>query len=295
MTKINLKILILPIAIIIASCSKNSSKNNTDKPIVVATIAPIKGLLNEIADSTIEISVLVPETTSPETYEPTLQQLQSLNSASIVASIGLIDFERELENNIRNIAKSSASYIDLSSGMEIMAGTCSHGHHHGHKHGIDPHTWLSPKNLKLMAKSLATELALKFPENAEKYATNLEILNLKLDSLDRSIQSTLESKETRKFVIAHPSLSYYAKDYNLEQISIEHEGKEPSTRHLKNLIDNINDDKITIILYQKQLSGEAAQVLSKHTAAKCIEFDPLDQNVIANIQNITDTLDVYLH
>lgn len=284
MKRVSLFLLAL-MAIVCWSCS--GKKNHDNRPKVVVSIAPLAYLVEAIADSTIAIEVLVPETTSPETYEPTISQLKSLSQAEAYIAIGLIDFEIELQGKIAELAP-NAQYVDLSQGIDLIQGTCSHTHHgEGHNHGADPHTWLSPRLLKIMSANIAQSLCQRLPENKEMYIANLHKLYAELDSLNTFINSSLSDKKFRKFAIAHPSLSYFAQDYKLEQIPIEVEGKEPTAGQLSALISRLKSDTITSIFYQRQVSGASVEVIAGHVGGHGIEFDPLARNLTANLKDIT--------
>lgn len=301
----------IALVVVAISCWNCSSSSNQDtRPKVVVSIAPLAYLTQAIADSTVDIEVLVPETTSPETFEPTIAQLKSLTKAKAYIAIGLIDFEVELKHKIKELAP-HAEYVDLSEGgLELMQGTCSHiphnpsiehqnptentpqDHAKAHNHsGIDPHIWLSPRLLKIISANIAQSLCNQLPENRELYTQNLHKLYLELDSLNNFITNTLKTKKVRKFAIAHPSLSYFAQDYNLEQIPIEVDGKEPSAGQLSALITRLKNDTITTIFYQRQISGASVDVIAKHVAGHGQQFDPLSRNVVDNLRQITIKLD----
>lgn len=140
--------------------------------VIYVSIAPLKYLVGRIADSTFDVRVLVPETTSPETYEPTIAQIKSLSDARGYVAVGLIDFEHSLRDGIMDIHsrgdKGGFSYVDLSAEIpsELKVAGHSHQRHshgkdaHSHGHsgggvGVDPHIWLSPKMLGLMANQIA--------------------------------------------------------------------------------------------------------------------------------------------
>ena len=127
----------------------------------VVTIAPLKPLVESILGDDFEVSVLVPLGASPETFEPTPKQLREVESARFVFGTGLREFEQEL---LKRIARNE-QIINLSQGIELIAGTCSHAHHvhtaeckhdhHAHHaHGVDPHIWCSPKSLGKMAENI---------------------------------------------------------------------------------------------------------------------------------------------
>jgi len=82
--------------------------------------------------------------------------------------------------------------------------------------------------------------------------------------------------ENRKFMIYHPALTYYARDYGLEQFPLEIEGKTPSPAHMKQITDLAADQQISKILIQKQFDRKYAEALAKETGSEIIQFDPLD-------------------
>ena len=91
----------------------------------VVSIAPLKPLVENILGDDFEISVLVPQGASPETFEPTLKQLRDVETARFVFGTGLLEFEQEL---LHRVARNE-QIINLSQGIELITGTCSHAHH----------------------------------------------------------------------------------------------------------------------------------------------------------------------
>jgi len=82
--------------------------------------------------------------------------------------------------------------------------------------------------------------------------------------------------EHRDFMIYHPALSYFARDYNLQQYALEVEGKTPSPVHLKELSDLGRERQITTIFLQKQFDVKIARVLAGEIGAEVVMIDPLD-------------------
>lgn len=257
----------------------------TNKPTIYVSIAPLKYIVERITDTTSSIAVLVPETTSPETYEPTIQQIKDLSNSEIYISTGLLDFENALSKSISQLSN-NLTILDLSTGIETIDGTCSHDDSN-HKHGIDPHVWLSPKLVRQFSGKIRDLLSIKNPNLKDLYQSNYNKFMLDLDKLDSTIHSQLDSLSNRNFAIAHPSLTYYSKDYNLNQISIEVEGKEPSIKAMKTLINQLRQAKISRIFTQRQTSDAAAQTIANEIGAQVVEFDPLAENWLENIQFIT--------
>ncbi len=245
------------------------------------SILPIRNIVNEITAGDFEVEVLVPAGASPETYEPTPLQMVGVSETQIVFVTGLIDFEKELVAKIAD--NSSVKIVDLSTGIDLIEGQCHNGMH---GHGVDPHIWSSPKNLKQMARTACAAVMSVFPDSI-KYSDNLQKFEARLDSLDSAISTSLISCKSKNFIIYHPALTYYAKDYGLTQTALEEEGKEPSAERLKEVISNARRDGISTIFYQKQFSPATVQSMAAEIGAKCVEIDPLREDVIENLSEIT--------
>ena len=255
----------------------------------VVSIAPLKPLVKNILGEDFEVSVLVPQGASPETFEPTPKQLREVESARFVFGTGLLEFEQEL---LHRIARNE-QIINLSQGVELVAGTCSHAHtaechhaHHSHHtHGIDPHIWCSPKSLGKMAENTYQAIAREMPDSA-KYAERYTTLCIKLLELDEEVAEMCRQSPRSTFFIYHPALTYLARDYGLTQVAVENEGKEPSAKHLANIIEQARNEGIKHIFYQSEFPASSVEIICKDINATAVEINPLDENVFENIRHI---------
>lgn len=144
----------------------------------------------------------------------------------MVFNVGLIDFENTLLAKVEDQEK----VVNLSRGIELIAGTCSHGSHgHTHTHGIDRMYGTSPRALQKMAEN-AYEAIPGSLSDSVKYETNYRLLQQELKALDERTAARIAASDVEYFIIYHPALTYYARDYGLRQIAIEADGKEPSAK-----------------------------------------------------------------
>ena len=270
----------LLIAILCGGCT---SRRPADGEPLYVSILPLRSLVQGIVGDDFDIEVLVPPGASPETFEPTPRQFVGLNKARMVFHVGLIDFETMLLAKIEDQAK----VVNLSRGIELIAGTCSHGSHgHTHTHGIDPHVWTSPRALQKMAENAYEAIREAYPDSV-KYETNYRLLQQELKALDERTAARIAASDVEYFIIYHPALTYYARDYGLRQIAIEADGKEPSAKQLTQLIRQAREDGVRRILYQSQFPASAVEVIARDIDAEYAEVDPLREDVIANIEEIT--------
>lgn len=274
--------LIAILSALLAGCS--GTKTTNTEPTIYVSITPLKMLIEEITCGDFPVEVLVPEGASPETYDPTARQLTEANDAQMLFTTGLITFEQHLAERIANPER----VINLSEGIELLSGTCSHSHC-GHKHGIDPHIWTSPRALRQIAKNIHSSVMKHYPDSA-KYDTAAENLNMRLLLLDRECCAKLSSCQTKAMMIYHPAYTYYANDYHIEQIAIEQEGKEPSPRQLTELVKKARDKQIHHIFIQPQYNIGKVAALAEECDAEVIVTDPLSADIIAEIERITDII-----
>ncbi len=251
--------------------------------VMYVSIAPLKGIVEGIVGEDFEVKVLVPAGASPELFEPTPRQVAELGASRLVFGIGLIDFERALLERLGDDAK----MVNLSEGIVPIAGTCSHTHHGRHcAHGIDPHVWCSPRQLLKMAENAYCAIATEMPDSA-KYAENYAVLQQSLAQLDKEVAQICATAEVRRFLIFHPALSYLARDYSLEQIAIEREGKETSARHLAEIITAARAEGVTKVFYQSEFPRSSVEAICVDIGAEAVEINPLAEDAQSNILEIT--------
>lgn len=248
----------------------------------IVSIAPLKPLVENILGDDFEISILVPQGASPETFEPTPKQLREVETARFVFGTGLLEFEQEL---LHRIARNE-QIINLSQGIELIAGTCSHAHHK-HAHGVDPHIWCSPKSLDKMARNAYHAIIREMPDSV-KYKMAFNDLIIRISDLNMEVAKKCftDEEEDKAFVIYHPALSYLARDYQLMQIAIENEGKEPSAKHLARIIEQARDKDIKYVFYQSEFPASSVEIICKDINATAVEINPLDENIFENIRHI---------
>lgn len=271
---------IATIALLSVACATQKSGDN-EKTIFV-TIAPLQHLAEELTCGDFSVELLVKQGASPETFEPTSSDIARLSDAELVFSTGLISFEHSLTHNI------GARVINLSEGITTLGGTCSH-HHCNHSHGIDPHIWTSPRELRTMVENMHRALMSHYPDST-KYNDAAGRIIARLDSLDSYCQARLGDGTKRAIMIYHPAYTYLAHNYNIEQIAIENEGKEPTAKHLIELVERGRQMGIRTIFHQPQYSASKLRSIADELNAEIVVTDPLSFDIEAEIRRVVDLI-----
>lgn len=283
--------LLLAALTVLAACS-GQKRPEADKPAVTVSILPLKYFVEQIAGDDFDVEVLVPPGAGPETYEPRPAQIRKALQSKLYFNIGLIDSEKAVSDAIRKNAP-EVEVVDLYRDADLIEadegehGEAAHGHRHG---GTDPHIWTSPKEVRKMAETIYRRLAEAAPDSARKYARNYERFLARIDSTDRYVRKTLADLETPYFIILHPALGYYARDYGLVQLPVEEDGKETSAEVLKRLLDTIRGHRIRTVFYQREFGGGSVASLAREGGLDVVEIDPLAYDWTENLFNITNAL-----
>ena len=93
-------------------------------------------------------------------------------------------------------------------------------HEHHHEEGeeeYDEHVWLSVKNAKNICGAIEKELEAIDPDNAADYKANLESYTAKLDELDNSFKTLVDSASSKTLVFGDRfPFRYFVDDYGLD-------------------------------------------------------------------------------
>jgi zinc transport system substrate-binding protein len=273
-----LLLLILFLTLVFLSCGDGSSDRG--KIGVVVTILPQKEFVESIAEDNVEVSVLVPPGASPHTYEPTPGQLKKVVDAKIYFIVGSgIEFERIWMDKILDLNE-EIIIIDGAKDIELIEMG----------ENVDPHIWLSPKNAMKMVESFYEGIVGVDKENKEFYLKNKDDYIRRLKELDEMIVDELGKFEGDKFIAYHSSWEYFARDYNLEQVSIESGDKEITSEDIKRVVSVAKENDIRIIFTSPQFSDKNAKVISEEIGGEVISIDPLAEDYLKNMRIIVDKL-----
>lgn len=256
---------------------KNSTAGKEDrKPQIMVSIAPQAAVVKAIAGDGFEVSTLLGRGADPETFDPTARSRMEVDNADIYFATGVLPFEQALQQSA-----SSTVFSDTSRGVSLLYGT--HGHSHAHAHGEggeespDPHYWSSVEGMRQVARNIATELCRNYPGQSGQFAERLAEYEYRLDSIDTVFKDELTHAD-KAFAVWHPSLSYFARDYGLEQIALGSEGKELSAKNLSEAIERARAKGVKVFFFQKEYDSRQADALNEGIGSRLVVIDPMAED-----------------
>ncbi len=260
------------------------ARTESPLPTVLVSIAPYKFFVERLAGETVNVTLMVPTGASEHTYEPTSRAILNASKAVVWFRIGE-SFELRALQAIKSY-NPQMKVIDLREGVDAITADHSHGHSCHHEDCRDPHIWLSPKEAKKQAEIIANALSASFPRHKELYQKNLLSFQQELTALDHEITALLHPLKVRTVMVSHPAYAYLARDYDLTQLSIEFEGREPSPQQLTQVLQTARKLGVKTVFIQPQHISKGARLVAKELKAKVVEVDPLSEDYINNLRKI---------
>lgn len=260
-----------------------------EKLVVAVAIAPQATFVERVGGKHVEVVTLIAAGQSPHSYEPTPRQMARLSKADLYISLGA-PFEERLLKKAKAVAR-DLQVVDTRRGIKLRAMDNEHGDapddEHEHEAGeSDPHVWLDPKNVRVIATNIRDALVERLPEAKDEFDRNLKAFTAELDRVDAKIARSLKPLKGRAFFVFHPSFGYFADAYGLRQEEIEVGGKTPSARQLAALIDRAKRDNVRVIFVQPQFPKHSASSIARAIDGVVAPLDPLSGDYLKNLEAI---------
>jgi len=256
------------------------SDTGEDKITAIVTIVPQEQVVKAIGGERVEVIVMVPYGQSPHTYEPLPSQMIAVEGADVYFEVGSgIEFELQnmdaiTEINPEMLVVNCSEGIELKSWNEHLGGEIESGD--DHDAGInDPHIWLSPSNMKIIAQNVFSGLVSVDPAGEGYYETNLEAYLGRLDSLIFNITEYLAPFRNGSFLAYHPSWGYFGDEFGLKQIAIEEAGRQPGASGIAAIIAQAIEENVSVIIVSPQFDRSSADVIAEEICGTVIQADPL--------------------
>lgn len=251
-----------------ASDSNNettSVANSSHKLRVVSSFFPIGEFVKKVGGNLIQSSLLIPVGNEPHDFEPTINEIQSANSADVLVYNGL-----GVENWINKI--STPHKIDASAGLNIL-------YYDKSNKTVDPHVWLDPELVKKEVENIRDGIIKIDPVNRDYYMNNTKHFLKELDNLDATIRTDLQSCKKKDFISFHNAFSYFAKRYALNQHSISNAGPEAEVtpQRLAEVIDTAKNLQLHIIYSEELIDPRYASVVAQEIPdGKVLVLSPIE-------------------
>lgn len=253
-----------------------------DRIRVAVSVAPQAEIVRRIGGGRVAVDSLVAPGASDEDLSLSPRKAMALEDTDLYVKVGHPAFSIEARYIDPFLGRHPGiRVVDMSRGMDLITED-----DHGHEGG-DPHVWVAPQTVAIAARNIAAALSELDPGHAPEYRANLERFLKDVDRLDREIRARLDGGR-RAFLVYHPSWGYFARQYGLEQIAIEAEGKEPGAVRLIGVIEQARREGAEVVLVP--YPRESAQVLAEAIGGRTVTADPQSADWEATLLRVAESL-----
>lgn len=288
---------------------------------VAVGIEPMRYLLEQLGGERVRASTLL-SGGDPHALDPTPAQLLALKKADLYFAVGL-PFELSLGRRLGRaeqlvwLAEPAEAHDEHAEHAEEHAG---HGHtdhadehaeahvdgladthaqapanesgqgdDHGHAHGdgLDPHRWAAPGEMLRMGARVTRELQRVDAAGHDYYAERYARFETDVQQLQRDIRAAL-GQDVGAFVAVHPAWGWFAAEFSLQQLSVEHEGKLPSIRQMSALKKRVAASGARYVVSEH--GGQQAQALAERLGLELLLANPLSHDWPAALRALASGL-----
>jgi len=263
-------------------------------PVLSVSILPLNYFADRLTEGALEVNVMIPPGASHATYSPTPGQLRRLSDSRLYLRIGHLGYEKAFIHRLSEL-NPGMQVVDLSEGLPLIRGEAIDHGDHVHEGGIDPHIWTSPKTMLKVLPVIRQALATTYPHLEETLEVNYASLLAEMQDLHERLNALSGQLTQTTFMIFHPALTYLARDYGFEQLSIERGGKEPTPAHLARIINQAREHSIRLILIQEEFDIRSAALVSEESGAALVQINPLAYDWMDAMEHLIGVFKTHLH
>lgn len=274
----------------LSGCGDSGGTSSETTRQLAVSVEPQRYILDQITGGRFDVVTLLENGANPETYDPPVSRRIAVDRSKAFFATGLLPFEKKITESLG----SDVPVFDSCEGIELVYGTHSHGDSDGHhtrsREDADPHVWTSVTNAAIMARNMEKSLESISPADSLVFRANLEQFLTRLDSIDTAVRCRMPRPGTA-FAVWHPSLSYFARDYGLKQISVGFESKEMSARKLSETVEAARADSVKVFFFQKEYDSRQAGTLNDMIGSHLVTINPLSYDWEGQINIICGELE----
>jgi zinc transport system substrate-binding protein len=221
--------------------------------------------------------LLLPTHASPHHYTLRPSEVKQLHEADLILWIG-----PSLETFLsKTLASIHAKLLTLEKTKHLKPLPMRDLDHHAHGASYDPHFWLDPQQVHVIAHAITQALMAQDPEHADTYQHNYTRFIAELKILDHQLSQQLTPLKKLSYVVFHDAYQYFEHRYQLTSLgSLSLHPEQPvSAQHLLTIRQDIQKTQASCIFSEPQFPKKFAHTLSQELNIKHAVLDPLGSEI----------------
>lgn len=307
---------------------------SSERPLrVVATLGVLADLASELGGELVEVDLLADPRQDPHFVQARPTLMKKARRADIFLEFGLaLDLwaDRVIEGSGNtSIQRGSPGLVTVASGLAALEvpAVVSRAAGDVHPQG-NPHAWLDPANVRLLAGNIAAGFARVAPDKSAIWKRRLEAFLQRLDlalfgeeltrrvggaklarlARDGELRRYLKDKSLlgaaggwlekarplrgKVAVSYHSTWSYFARRFGLIiPLHVEEKpGIPPSAKHRDRVVELVRDHQGSLLLMAGYYERSAIDFVARHTGAKVVEL-PVQPGASEGVESYFELMD----
>lgn len=245
---------------------------------VVTSFYPLYFLAEQIGGKDANVINMIPAGVEPHDWTPKSRDLDTVSKAQLFLYNGA-GLEGWVNDFLQGLPRDSKLVtVEVSKDIPKISGNPEDEDDHPDEGHVDPHTWVSPKSMMVMAKLVLANFIAADPEHKASYETGYNALEQKLSALDKEYSDKLSGVKKKDIVTSHQAFGYLARDYGLKQVAIMglSPDAEPKAQDLLNITKFVKENDIKYIFFEELVSDEIARTLAREARIQTLVLNPLE-------------------
>jgi len=257
-------------AALLAGCSGSGVDSGSEVKLLTAAY-PFQYVAERVGGGRVSVANLTGLGVEPHDIELTPQQVADLTDADLV--LVLHGFQPAVDDAVEQQQIDGERLLDVAEVVRLREAE-----EQEHEHAVDPHVWLDPLNMVMIADAVAHRLAELDPEGTDVYRANADRLAADLRQLDADYTEGLASCDRRTVVTSHDAYGYLADRYDLELVPIAgiDPAQEPSPAQQAEIADTVRAEGVTTIFTEELVSPAVAESIADETGATIATLNPIE-------------------
>ncbi len=173
------------------------------------------------------------------------------------------------------IQPGAKGFVDASQGVPVLekpSGTVSRAEGDIHPLG-NPHYYLDPKALVVVAHHLADVFSELDPPNAGEYEANAKSFDERMDTSLQKWQKQLEPYKGASIVPYHRNFIYFSDRFGLKLFgTVEPKpGIPPSPKYISQLAESMKKSGVKVVVYQPYYNADASKEVAQRVGGVAVE------------------------
>ena len=280
-------------ALLLATTATATFAQSEDALTVYATTGYLADAVANVAPEA-EITTMVGPGGDPHTYQPSTQDIETIQNADAVVWTGL-HLEARMDDLLERLGDKQVAVGELLP-EDLLLDWPETDDEGNPLH--DPHVWNSPEAWSLIVGYIADHLGEIDPDGAQEYQANAEAYIAEIEAAAAEAAQLLSTipAASRILITGHDAFNYFGATYDIVVYATDFVSSEAqmSPREMSDLAQLIAENRVPVIFQDNLANPQAITSLQEAVQALGWEVEVSDRELFADSLGADPGVDTYL-